>query len=546
MGLYKTPYCFDIATGQWLSRVPEGFIKDAPDPPVFSVSETVLSENWPSYKNNLEKIKRLIEDGDVYQINYTIRSAFKFRGDPLSFYRYLRDRQRVSYSGIWRRGNLSVLSMSPELFVKIQDGAVEVRPMKGTMRRGKDALEDLELKNTLREDTKNRAENLMIVDLLRNDLGSISRVGSVRVPSLFDIETYETLFQMTSTVCAEIDPNKGLYDIFSSLFPSGSVTGAPKIRAMEIIRDLEGYPRGVYTGAIGFITPERRSAVFNVAIRTVVLDGESGSLGLGGGIVYDSNPESEWKEALLKGAFLFESLNSIGPAKNAFSLIETMLWMPLEGFFLLDFHLDRLCCSAEFFAFKYDRAYIVKILQGMVSEKFKGLSSPQRVRLLFSCDGAIHLSFTAVDETLYLQTPSSNTVDSNNLAACVISDKTILSANPFIYHKTTIRDFYNQEYERYRGYDYAGLQFMDVIFMNEEGQITEGSRTNVVILMDGKFYTPPIRSGLLNGTYRRYILEQGIIEEKIIYPSSLLEASAVYLCNSVRGMRQVRFYQKAP
>jgi len=377
MGLYRNPYVFDVEAGKWLDgrapQIPDG-CSTSPD---FAIADPLLNETWPVYKKNIEEVKRRIELGDTYQINYTLRINFTLQGDPLGLYLHLRDKQKVSYSGVLRSGDVSVLTLSPELFFRVKDGAVEVRPMKGTVRRGKDQGEDEQLSSFLNNDVKNRAENVMIVDLLRNDLGRVSVEGSVNVPSLFDVEPYETLYQMTSTVKSELKPDMSLKKLISCIFPSGSVTGAPKISSMQIIRELENSPRGVYTGSVGFIGPHMKNMVFNVAIRTVAAKGAEGEMGIGGGIVYDSEPDSEWKEALLKGNFLLGSLEVIGPTE--FSLIETMLHTREQGYFLARLHLERLLFSADHFGFSCDINDIGRQLREY-ADTIPADSMPQRVR----------------------------------------------------------------------------------------------------------------------------------------------------------------------
>ena len=521
VGLYRNPAVFDARAGAWASgRVPEMPDVNPAAHPVFSISDTVLSDTWPAYKNNIEAIKRRIEHGDTYQINYTLRLKFRLDGDPLGLYLHLRDQQKVAYSGIWRSGALSVLTLSPELFFRIHEGAVEVRPMKGTVRRGKDNSEDDQLCDFLRNDVKNRAENVMIVDLLRNDLGRVCREGSVNVPRLFEVEPYETLFQMTSTVKAELKPDISLRRLFSSIFPSGSVTGAPKISSMQIIRELETTPRGVYTGAVGFIGPRRRDAVFNVAIRTVAARGQDAEMGIGGGIVYDSQPDSEWKEALLKSNFLTDTLAAMAP--RDFSLIETFLWTRENGYFLARLHLERLLFAAEHFGFVCDINAVGRRLQEYAAA-MEPACPPQRVRLLLHRDGTTTLEKSVIEPDF-----------ASTLPWCTVSDYSVLSTNPFLRYKTTVREFYNKAFQSF--YD-AG--YTDVLFLNEKGEVTEGCITNVIVELGGDRFTPPLASGLLDGVMRRSLLEAGRIKERTLYPEDLGLAARVFLCNSVRGVYEV-------
>lgn len=524
VGLYRDPGVYDVRRGEWEGDVPR--IGDAtsrtPRPGMFSVSEPAISETYPVYERNIREVKRLIERGDTYQINYTVRLDFFLKGNSLGLYLDLRQRQKVAYSGMWRRGDMSVLSFSPELFFRIEGGEIEVRPMKGTAPRGAADAEDAEITRFLESDTKNRAENIMIVDLLRNDLGRVSEKGSVSVPRLFEVEKYETLFQMTSTVKAKLASDSGMLRIFSSLFPSGSVTGAPKISSMRIIRSLEKRPRGIYTGAIGFIAPKRRKAVFNVSIRTVSVTGCRAEMGIGGGIVYDSTPESEWREALLKADFLLAGLPEMTP--RDFSLIETFLWTQDGGLFLEKPHFERLARSAKYFGFNYDERTARVSIKAAVADAQPG-GGNLRVRLLLDRDGSVSVSINPAAKSTPGVTPR-----------FTLSDKTVLSANPFLRHKTTVRDFYEEERTTYekRG-------FFDVVFMNERAELTEGTITNLFVRIDGRLCTPPAESGLLEGVFRRHLLETGEASERVLYTRDLDAADEILLCNSVRGLFRVEF-----
>ena len=273
----------------------------------FSIDNIFLDVMPEEYKRNINRIKELIADGETYQVNYTLKCQFSFSGSPLGLYLHLRRKQSVPYAVFFRDSGLSLLSFSPELFFRKKGDAIMVRPMKGTISRGENIFRDRRNAKLLRQNPKDRAENLMIVDLLRNDLGKVSETGTVKVDSLFDIERYETLFQMTSTISARLKKDLGLFELFKAIFPSGSVTGAPKIRTMELIRQMERGARKVYTGGVGMFFPNR-DAVFNVAIRTILLAGSSGEMGIGSGIVFDSTPEKEYAECKLKARFLTGSL----------------------------------------------------------------------------------------------------------------------------------------------------------------------------------------------------------------------------------------------
>jgi para-aminobenzoate synthetase/4-amino-4-deoxychorismate lyase len=387
--------------------------------------------------------------------------------------------------------------------------------MKGTMPRGLDLQEDALAALALQNDEKNRSEHVMIVDLLRNDLGRICAPGSVHVPDLFTIERYDTLHQMTSTVTGSVLPEKKYYEIFRALFPSGSITGAPKIRTMQIIRDLEAKPRGIYTGAIGHITPDR-SATFNVAIRTLTLNDGNAHMGVGGGIVADSEPAAEYRECLLKTAFLTR-------LPTDFQLIETILYSksdPDGHFYLLDLHLNRLAASAAYFDFPCDTTAIrqqLSALSGSLTE------SPQyRIRLLLYPDGRTTVTSLPL-------------VPSKPTGRIHIATERTLSTDLFLRHKTTRRRFYDQSYK-----DAVAAGFDDVLFVNERNELTEGAISNLIVRRGDKLLTPPLTSGVLPGIYRRHLLETNPhAEETVLTLEDLRTADAIYICNSVRGMNEV-------
>ncbi|MBI1921323.1 MAG: aminodeoxychorismate synthase component I [Geobacter sp.] len=464
------------------------------------------------YCRDVENIRELIAAGDTYQVNSTFRLRANFEGDPLTLYHTLRRAQRAPFCAFIDTGRHQVLSASPELFFSLRDGVLTTRPMKGTAPRGRWLEEDRALRDSLRESSKERAENLMIVDLLRNDLGMVAETGSVQVPSMFDVETLETVHQMTSTVTARLRPGLGISDIMGALFPCGSVTGAPKKRTMEIIRELEDLPRGIYTGCIGYISPGQE-AVFSVAIRTVVTDWESGAaeLGVGSGITWDSQPEAEYDECLAKGRFARLDIPE-------FSLIETLLHEPGKGYFLLERHLARLARSAEYFRFPFDRDAVLKRLEALAPT----LPGRQKVRLLLDRSSAISLESAPID------------LDPEGAELTVtLAAETVDSTDPFLYHKTTHRPLYTAELPRHPG-------CADAIFMNERGEVTEGANHNVVARIDGSLVTPALPCGLLPGTFREELLARGEIVEGIIMREDLRIAEELWLINSVRGWRKVR------
>jgi para-aminobenzoate synthetase/4-amino-4-deoxychorismate lyase len=426
-------------------------------------------------------------------------------GDRWAFYRALCRSQRANYCGYIDTGKHQVLSASPELFFSLKEGHLTTRPMKGTHRRGRWVDEDDQFADTLARSEKNRAENLMIVDLLRNDLGRVAETGSVEVSDLWHVEPYETLFQMTSTVEARARDDVDLAGLFKALFPCGSVTGAPKVRTMQIISELESASRGVYTGAIGYVSPGRE-AVFNVAIRTVTVEKDSGraEFGVGGGITWDSTSEDEYQECLTKVRVLTER-------RPEFYLFETIRFDPETGVFLWDRHLKRITKSASFFGFPCDP----KQLERGLAEVTDGCAEPSRVRLILQSDGSVS------GETFPL-TPAS--VDGYLAAVCPLR---VDSSDVFLYHKTSHRDMYDLCLNACSGVD-------DVFLVNERGELTETRIGNLVLEIDGQRVTPPVASGLLGGTFRAELLATGQVEERTLFIRDLQRAQNVFMVNSVR------------
>jgi len=485
----------------------------APTSPSYSVDGLTLSIDRDAYLSAFDRVKDYIAAGDVYQINLTFKHHFRFAGDPIAFYNELRREQRVGHAALIGGGDFHVLSLSPELFLRVRDGHAAMRPMKGTAPRGRTLEEDQELKANLAADEKSRAENLMILDLMRNDLGRLADVGTVAVTDMFHVETFRSLHQMTSGVTARLRPDIGLPDLIRSIFPCGSVTGAPKIRAMEIIRELEAEPRGVYTGAIGMIAPDGEVDL-NVAIRTIMLDDDGrGELGIGSGIVFDSDGPDEYAESLLKAEFM------TGRAAP-FELIETMRWDRNGGYVLLDEHLERLSESAAYFGYECD----LNMVRRALDDAAETLAGPcHRVRMTLDEYGRVAVTSAAIDP------PSADA-----RMRYVIAEEATDSANRFLFHKTTRRQFYDRTRERLAretGCDEA-------LFVNEKGELTEGSYTNLFVERDGRLLTPPLTCGLLNGTLRRALLADPdrAIEETVMMPEDLATADGVYLGNSVRGL----------
>ena len=464
------------------------------------------------YTAAIAAIRSAIAKGDCYQVNYTFPMESRFQGDAWAWYRALGAAQGAGYSAWIDLGRYHVLSFSPELFFEREGNVLRARPMKGTVPRGRWASEDAEQRSKLEKSEKNQAENLMIVDLLRNDLGRVSVPGTVRVPRLFDVEHYATLFQMTSTIESVCRPDTGLVDLFGALFPCGSVTGAPKISSMKMIRSLEPSPRGVYTGAIGLVRPGG-NCTFSVAIRTLVLDTETkrAVFGVGGGITHDSTAEDEYGECLAKARFLIDP-------PPAFQLIET-LRLEAGVYFLLDRHVVRMLESAAFFEFALDEGAVRAALEAIRVEHPQGA---WKVRLLVSHKGEIHSEASALIAT------------TGQLWRVGLATAPLDSADRFLFHKTTHRSFYEQPVRERPDCD-------DVIFWNERGEVTESSIANVVVEMDGERWTPPRSSGLLAGTFRQELLALGEIRERVISKEDLKRAEEVFLINSVRRWMPVKW-----
>ena len=505
-GIYKKPKIIDHKEKMTLLRH-----KNSP----YSIENLRPNISKKKYVSDIEKIKDFIRRGETYQVNYTFKYRFDFKGSACSLYEELKKKQSVSYSSLIKTDRFSIVSLSPELFFRKHKDRIEVKPMKGTIDRGKDLDGDREHVEELGHSLKNRSENLMIVDLLRNDLGRISKPGKVVTKKLFEVEKYETLFQMVSIVKAILKKRISIYDLLKAIFPSGSVTGAPKINTMKIINFLEREPRRVYTGSIGFFAPDG-DGVFNVVIRTILIDNKrgSGEMGIGSGIVYDSDPYKEFDECELKADFIRKK-------KNYFKFIETILWRPKKGYFLLNKHLNRLLSSAEYFNVCYDKKAILKELKDL--EKRLDRDYDHRVRLLFDEKGRMQASFTKIN-------------GHREAARVRFSEKKVRNNNIFLYHKTTSRDLYDEEHEKWRGKGY-----FDIIFTNKKDEVTEGAISNILIRKGRFYYTPPVDCGLLNGVFRRHLIETKKIpvKEKVLRREDILSADEVFMMNSVRGMVKV-------
>jgi para-aminobenzoate synthetase/4-amino-4-deoxychorismate lyase len=450
-----------------------------------------------------DRIKRHLADGDCYQVNYTFQVEGRFRGDPLALFEDLHGAQQGAHAAYLHVGSHSICSASPELFFSRVGDRVVARPMKGTAARGRTSAEDGQQRDDLRASEKERAENVMIVDMVRNDLGRVAKTGSIAVPELFVAERYPNVWQMTSLVTGTSE--RPLGELFAAMHPSASVTGAPKVRTMDILCGLEQRPRGVYTGAIGHVGPDG-AASFSVAIRTAVVDHAAATVqfGIGSGIVWDSDAQREYDECLLKGSVL-------GRRPPSFELLETLRWAPGEGFLLLERHLARVCDSAGYFGFSCDATRLTSALDEGVS----GSTSPLRVRLLVSRDGGVRVETFPLGET-----KRRLRVD---LAAAPVDPRDV-----FLFHKTTNRDLY----ERART-----ATGDETILWNAGGCVTEATTANIVVELDGERVTPPIECGLLAGTFRAELLQRGQVRERTVTIADLRRAPALWLVNSVHGWR---------
>lgn len=487
-----------------------------PKPPRCAVWQLNLSRE--EYAKRIARIRRYIEAGDTYQVNYTLRlQSRRFpakAGWPFFLNTFLS--LDSGYSAYIETEDFAVASGSPELFFEREGERITVRPMKGTIRRGASREADSRRRRRLRESQKDRAENVMIVDMIRNDLGRIARPGSVRPTRLFEIEQYADVWQMTSTVTARV--GAGIEGTFETLFPCASVTGAPKVRTMQIIRELERQPRGIYTGAIGYVAPGGK-ARFNVAIRTLSIDKrtQTAEYGTGGGIVWDSKAALEFAECEAKAL-------ALTAPRPSFCLVETLLFEPGKGMFLLEEHLRRLTASARYFRFACDAGALRKALKHFSGKEFV------RVRVLLARDGLWEFETTRLGRRRPLE---------SRPWKLRLAEHAVRSDNPFLYHKTTHRAVYEQALN-------ARADADDVVLFNERGEVTETTVANIVFETAGRKVTPPVACGLLNGTLRRHLLKTGQIAERKIPVAALNSARRMWLINSVRGWIPASLCSKRP
>ncbi len=471
----------------------------------FTAWQSAIYES--QYYSAIDTIKQQIQQGNTYQVNFTFPLYSTFKGSYYSLFHHMVHAQKAPYAALVETETHIICSASPELFFKLDGTRLYSKPMKGTAPRGKYSLKDAQSKRNLKYSTKNRAENVMIVDMIRNDMGRIAELNSVSVPKLYSIEQYPTVWQMTSTVQSRtLAP---VSDIFKALFPCASITGAPKVSTMHIINQLENYPRGIYTGSIGYVSPDKK-AQFNVAIRTLIQNKSTGKAvyNIGSGIVWDSKPHDEFQESLLKAKILNHKY-------EPFRLLETLLWQPHMGFFLLDIHLKRLRQSARYFGFKINNQYILEKL----NQSAKSFKNSTRVRLLVDSVGNVEIQSFMIE------------ADPNTMARICFANEPVDKSSVWLYHKTTNRKIYDTYINLHQEYD-------DVLLYNHKGEITETSMHNLVVNINDILYTPPVSCGLLAGTFREHLLKKGEIKERILYQSDVIQAKELFLINSVRKWRK--------
>ncbi len=482
-------------------------VYDAPSHGEYARSNPIVghweaSMSLSEHADAVESIRRSIEAGDTYQANLTFAMTAGFIGDAGALYRRMVDAQEKSYSAFVDLGSKQVLSVSPELFLARSGRLVETRPMKGTAERGRSSAEDRVQRAGLIESEKEQAGNVMVVDLLRNDLGRVSETGSIDVPSLFVAERHPTVWQLTSTITSRLRPDVDLFQLFQATFPSGSVTGAPKVSTMDIIAAIETVPRGVYCGAIGYIQPGGEQFEFSVAIRTGVVRDSSITYHVGGGITYDSMAGAEYDECLWKALVVTSEKQSHG-------LLETMLYTPEQGIALLPGHLRRLTESASYWDIPLDLESVGEALSGV------GGHRPQKVRLMLRPGGEVEIEVHDLDET----------IDPVQLR---VSDIRVDPSEPTWFHKTLDRSRYPEAEE----------EGFEMLLVNIEGDVTETDISNVMVRFGDEWVTPPVESGCLPGVFRQSLIDRGSVVERRVSLQDLFDADEAAVTNAVRGSRK--------
>lgn len=483
-------------------------VKKEPSPLDYEMNIT-MPQVWESktdkdeYEKAISEIRQQIRQGNTYQVNYTVQLHNRINSNLFELYNRLVIEQDAKYNCYIEHDDFAILSMSPELFFEKNGSKLTTRPMKGTVARGINDAQDFRNKHWLANDSKNRSENMMIVDLLRNDMGRISELGSVTVSKLCDIEQYSTVWQMTSTIESQLKKDSSLFDIFNALFPCGSITGAPKISTMSIINQLEPSPRGVYCGSIGICLPHDDRAIFNVAIRTIQVKDDQAIYGVGGGITWDSEWESEYRETCEKSAFLYKS-------QPTFDILTTAKITQKKVIFLKE-HTKRLKSSARFFGWPFSETEFLD----KISELLKTLDlSDYRLRVLLHKSGQLSFEVSMLEA-----------LPSTFLQAKLVQREEACDS-PFTYFKTSYRPHIpNSDKEQ--------------VFISSDGYLQETSIGNIILEIDGTYYTPPVEVGILDGIYRKYLIQQGEITERYLTKTDLENADHIYVCNSVRGLYEI-------
>ena len=469
-----------------------------------------LPESWQEltsaeeYKAAIEQIHHHIRQGDTYQVNYTVQLQQKLTADPFAIYNRLVVEQNAHYNAFIQHDDVSIISISPELFFKKDGDRLTTRPMKGTTNRGLTTETDLKQAQWLAQDQKNRSENMMIVDLLRNDMNRISKIGSENVKRLCQVEQYSTVWQMTSTIETQLLPNSSLSDVFQALFPCGSITGAPKIATMEIINKVEKQPRGVYCGAIGILVPQGPS-IFNVAIRTLQMEGTKAVYGVGGGITWDSKWEAEYEETKQKAAVLYRQ-------NPRFDLISTGRVHQGKLLFLEE-HMKRLQESSRYFDYPFNKEKVKKQVEDLCQS------------LDFDTDYRLKMSLAKDGELTFEHNQLTGLADDFCQARLV--EQTYPLDSPYTYFKTSYRP-------------HISLGPHEQIYYNQKKELLETSIGNLVLKIEDQLYTPPIRLGLLNGIYRQNLIANNQVTERVLTLDNLKQAQAIYGCNAVRGLYELK------
>ena len=480
------------------------------EPIPLTYKPTDLPKSWQEltsaeeYKAAIEQIHHHIRQGDTYQVNYTVQLQQNLTADPFAIYNRLVVEQNAHYNAFIQHDDVTIISISPELFFKKDGDRLTTRPMKGTTNRGLTTETDLKQAQWLAQDQKNRSENMMIVDLLRNDMNRISKIGSENVKRLCQVEQYSTVWQMTSTIETQLLPNSSLSDVFQALFPCGSITGAPKIATMEIINKVEKQPRGVYCGAIGILVPQGPS-IFNVAIRTLQMEGTKAVYGVGGGITWDSKWEAEYEETKQKAAVLYRQ-------NPRFDLISTGRVHQGKLLFLEE-HMKRLQESSRYFDYPFNKEKVKKQVEDLCQS------------LDFDTDYRLKMSLAKDGELTFEHNQLTGLADDFCQARLV--EQTYPLDSPYTYFKTSYRP-------------HISLGPHEQIYYNQKKELLETSIGNLVLKIEDQLYTPPIRLGLLNGIYRQNLIANNQVTERVLTLDNLKQAQAIYGCNAVRGLYELK------